>query len=64
MQDSPFTPLQPKENHNEALQWCICEITNTWAPFNCEGIDEILVTGQKSPRPQSVWYGPNHIYNK
>lgn len=35
-----LTP-RPKENHHGALQWCLCEITNTWAALDCEGIDEI-----------------------
>lgn len=34
---------------------------STWAPFDCEGIDEILVTGQENPTPQCVWDGPNHV---
>lgn len=47
---SPLT-TPSNENHNEALQRCICEITTTWAPFDCEGVGEILVIGQKSPGP-------------
>lgn len=63
-QDSPHLPPPSKENHNAALQWCICEISNTWAPFDYEGIDSILVPGQENPRPQRVWYGPSPIYSK
>lgn len=64
MEDTPPPLPPPRKNHSEALQWCICEITNTWAPVNCEGIDEILVTGWRSSRPQRGWYGPSHIHNK
>lgn len=58
--ETPHPHSLLKENHSEALQWCNCEITNTWAPVNCE---HWWNSGDwvKSSGPQCGWYGPSHI---
>lgn len=54
-----------RENHRKALQWCLCEITNTWAALVCEGIDENSSDWAKEPKTQEFIVQPHrHSYQR
>lgn len=60
---TPPPHSQPRENHHKALQWCLCEITNTWVALDCESIDKNSSDWAKEPKTQELIVQPHqHSY--
>lgn len=55
--------LHPEENHHGELQSCLCEVTDTWAVLDCEGIDKNARDWEKEPTTQELIAQPHlHSY--